>query len=117
MTNLIKIGIGVLVDVIKNFVEKIKDSFKDESVDFLDWEQIKVFFKTLKARNQEKLSQENKIDFIGFVLIKADEPDVVYQGIFNKRTNEVIDGIKLKVKMIDADVAKALSKTGVIIFN
>jgi uncharacterized protein involved in outer membrane biogenesis len=83
----------------------------------LNWDKIKGLFQKLKAKNGISSADKEKI---GFSIKNAlQDPSTPYvEGIFNKRTNEVVDGEKLATRAgVDSDFDREHNKTGVVIYN
>jgi hypothetical protein len=71
----------------------------------LNMDKISEIFQKLRGKNQQKLTQEDK-DLVGFTVAnKIDDPDTpVVQGIFNKKTSKIEDGVKIQAQTIGDDV-------------
>jgi hypothetical protein len=84
----------------------------------LNLDKIKELFQKLKSRNQGPISQADK-DAIGFTLkdAVANENTPVVEGIFNKKTNQVIDGVKIEAESIAPDVLQQHRKSKVVLYS
>jgi hypothetical protein len=70
----------------------------------LNWDTIKELFQKLKSRKRNRKRLNN--DAIGFTLIEAvgDKNSPAVLGIINKKTHEVIDGVKIEAESIAPEV-------------
>ena len=79
----------------------------------LKWKDIISWF-----RNRTKLKESDKQN-IAFTLqerLKNGKYKTV-QGIFNKRTNEILDGQKIKSEQVDAKIAKVHDGEELVIYD
>jgi hypothetical protein len=85
----------------------------------LNWDKIKELFQKLKSQNRQALSQAGE-DAIGITLMgTVDEkniPDVLL-GIFNKKTEEFIDAVKVKAESIAPEVFEKHRKSKVVLYS
>jgi len=79
----------------------------------LNWETIVNWF---RAREELKESDKDNIAFTLQEKLTNGNYSTV-QGIFNKHTNTVEDGVKYKSEDIDEEVAKAHRKESLVIYN
>jgi hypothetical protein len=84
----------------------------------LNWDKISELFQKLKGKNKEALSKADK-DAIGFTLTTAaaDPNTPVVQGVFNKKTNEVIDGVKIQAESIAPEVLQKHRRDKVVLYS
>jgi hypothetical protein len=84
----------------------------------LNLDKIKEIFQKLRGKSQQKLSAAEK-DQIGFTVANAinDPTTPVVEGIFNKRTNKLEDGVKIQAEEFGDDVKDKHRNSTVVLYN